>query len=171
VAQKNPADTTSAIALEKSRGGREITVTRLFDAPRDLVFSAFRDPVHITHWWGPHGFSTTTKSMDFRPGGEWLFTMHGPDGTDYPNRVRYTEIRPSEFVAYDHDAGEGGDANLAFKASWTFAVEDGQTRVTMRLVTATPELREFMSKFGAVEGGFETLARLDDFLANSKGNS
>ncbi|HEY8127204.1 MAG TPA: SRPBCC family protein, partial [Hyphomicrobium sp.] len=77
-----------AVLLERLRPGREIIITRLLNAPRALVFAAFKDPDHITNWWGPNGFSTTTYEMDFRPGGLWLFTMHGPDGTDYPNRVR-----------------------------------------------------------------------------------
>ncbi len=94
--------------------------------------------------------------------------MHGPDGTDYPNRVRYTEIREPEFVAYDHDAGEGGEQAYAFKASWTFDVEGRKTRVTMRLVAATLEQRAFMAKFGAVEGGSQTLSRLDAFLNNRR---
>lgn len=154
-----------AVFLEKLRGGREIFVSRLFDAPRELVFAAFKDPKHITNWWGPNGFSTTTYEMDFRPGGQWLFTMHGPDGTDYPNRVRYTEIREPQFVLYDHDCGEDGDPAHAFKASWNFDVEGRKTRVTMRLVAATPEQRAYMAQFGAVEGGNQTLARLDAFLA------
>jgi uncharacterized protein YndB with AHSA1/START domain len=158
-----------AVLVEKQRGGREIVITRLLNAPRDLVFAAFKDPKHITNWWGPNGFRTTTYEMDFRPGGQWLFTMHGPDGTDYPNRVRYTEIREPHFVLYDHDAGEDGDAAYAFKASWNFDVEGRKTRVTMRLVAATPEQRTYMAKFGAVEGGNETLARLEKFLTQAEG--
>jgi uncharacterized protein YndB with AHSA1/START domain len=157
-----------AILLEKLRGGRDIIISRLINAPRELVFSAFKDPEHITHWWGPNGFTTTTYEMDFRPGGQWLFTMHGPDGTDYPNRVRYTEVKEPEYVGYDHDAGEGGDQAFAFKASWTFDAEGRKTRVTMRLIAATLELREFMAKFGAVEGGDQTLSRLDAFLAGTE---
>ena len=153
-----------AVLLERLRPGREIIITRLLNAPRALVFAAFKDPDHITNWWGPNGFSTTTYEMDFRPGGLWLFTMHGPDGTDYPNRVRYTEIREPEFVAYDHDGGEGGDPAHAFKGSWTFDAEGRKTRVTMRLVAATPEQRAYMAQFGAVEGGNQTLARLESYL-------
>ena len=75
---------------------REIIVTRVYDAPRELVFDAFTDPKHLSQWWGPRGFTTTTHSMDFRVGGEWRYTMHGPDGTDYKNLMVYHEInRPS----------------------------------------------------------------------------
>lgn len=158
-----------AILLEKLRGGREIVVTRLLNAPRNLVFAAFKDPQHITHWWGPNGFSTTTDRMDFRVGGEWIFTMHGPDGTDYPNRVRYADIRPPEFIGYDHDAGERSDPAHAFKASWTFEDEGRKTRVTMRLVAGTLDQRAFMAKFGAVEGGHHTLSRLEAHLNETEG--
>ena len=63
---------------------REIVATRVFDAPRDLVFRMWTDPAHIVHWWGPNGFTTTIHEMDVRPGGMWRFIMHGPDGVDYP---------------------------------------------------------------------------------------
>ncbi|CCB67073.1 MULTISPECIES: SRPBCC domain-containing protein [unclassified Hyphomicrobium] len=156
-----------AILLEKLRGGREFVISRLVNAPRELVFAAFKDPAHIGHWWGPNGFRTTTYEMDFRPGGQWLFTMHGPDGTDYPNRVRYTEIREPEVIAYDHDAGEGSDAASAFKQTITFEAEGGKTRVTLHLVMATAEHRAAMAKFGAVEGGHQTLARLAAYIGKA----
>ena len=70
----------------------EITTTRIFNAPPEAVWRAWTDPAQITHWWGPIGFSTTIHKMDFRPGGEWNLTMHGPDGTDYENRKIFKEI-------------------------------------------------------------------------------
>jgi uncharacterized protein YndB with AHSA1/START domain len=146
---------------------REIVMTRLIDAPQDLVFSAFKDPRHISNWWGPNGFTTTTYEMDVRPGGQWLFTMHGPDGTDYENRVRYTEVKEPERLAYDHDGGDGGDATLRFKAVITFVPEAGKTRVTLRLICATTEQRAYMAKFGAIEGGEQTLSRLASHLQSA----
>jgi len=64
---------------------REITLSRLFDAPREVVFDAWTDPRQIAAWWGPDGFTNTIQEMDVRPGGVWRFVMHGPDGVDYPN--------------------------------------------------------------------------------------
>jgi uncharacterized protein YndB with AHSA1/START domain len=160
-ASSNPAAAASAPP------DREILMTRLLDAPRDLVFAAFTDHKHISEWWGPNGFTTTTYEKNVRPGGVWLFTMHGPDGTDYPNRVRYTEVRPPEFLAYDHDEGEGGNPLHAFKASVTLEPEGRKTRVTLRLLVATPEQRERMAKFGAIEGSNQTLARLESYLART----
>jgi len=71
---------------------REIGTTRIFDAPRELVFRMWTDPEHVGNWWGPTGFKTTTQLIDVRPGGQWRFIMHGPDGTDYPNKIVFVEI-------------------------------------------------------------------------------
>ncbi len=81
---------------------REIRITKKINAPRDLVFNAWMEPEKIGQWWGPTGFTTTTFEMDFRPGGIWKFIMHGPDGTDYNNRIVYTEIKRPELIKYDH---------------------------------------------------------------------
>ena len=81
---------------------REIVVTRVFDAPRALVFKAWTDPKHLAHWWGLNGFSITTYEMDFKPGGVWRFVMHGPDGRDYQNKNVYVEIAEPERLVYRH---------------------------------------------------------------------
>ncbi len=144
---------------------QDIVITRLIDAPRELVFEAFKDPLHISQWWGPNGFTTTTYEMDVRPGGQWLFTMHGPDGTDYPNRIRYTEVRVPEFIAYDHDGGDDDDGTHAFKATVQIATE-GQAKRESRcaLSLRRRQQREAMAKFGAIEGGNQTLGRLESYL-------
>jgi uncharacterized protein YndB with AHSA1/START domain len=157
----------AGIVSEQGSGAsadQDIVITRLIDAQRELVFEAFKDPLHISQWWGPNGFTTTTYEMDVRPGGQWLFTMHGSDGTDYPNRIRYTEVRVPEFIAYDHDGGDDDDGTHAFKATVQIATEGRKTRVTLRLVFATKEQREAMAKFGAIEGGNQTLGRLESYL-------
>jgi uncharacterized protein YndB with AHSA1/START domain len=79
--------------------------SRLLNAPRQLVFSAFTDPKHLAQWWGPDGFTTTTHSFEFRPGGVWHFVMHGPDGRDYQNRITYEEIIRPERLVYRHGGG------------------------------------------------------------------
>src|SRR5262249_26112362 len=71
---------------------REMVISRLIDAPRELVFEAFTDVQHLSRWWGPEGFTTTTRSFEFRAGGAWDFVMHGPDGTDYQEWISWTEI-------------------------------------------------------------------------------
>ena len=148
--------------INDTTADREILMTRVFDAPRELVYAAFIDRQHISNWWGPNGYRTTTHEMDVRPGGVWRFTMHDPDGTDYANLITYTEIVPGERIAYDH----GGDLDHAdFHTTITFTDEQGQTRVTMHALFPTAEHRTAAAKFGAIEGGQQTLARLADHLA------
>lgn len=78
----------------------EIVVSRLIQAPRHLVFEVYSDPKHLARWWGPNGFTTTTHSFEFRKGGVWDFTMHGPDRTDYPNWIQWLEISPPEQLVF-----------------------------------------------------------------------
>ncbi len=145
---------------------RTLIFTRLFAAPVETVFACFHDPAHITNWWGPNGFRTTTYEMDFRVGGQWRFTMHGPDGTDYPNLVSYKDIVPARLIAYDH--GTGPENPKMFEAAISFGQEAGKTRVNLQLILHSAEQRDHMIAFGAVEGGWQTLSRLDAFIA-SKG--
>lgn len=142
---------------------RTIVTTRLFDAPRALVFKAFTDREQIGKWWGPNGFTTTTHEMDVRPGGAWRFIMHGADGVDYPNLVVYTEVVPPERLAYDHSDGDGGSA---FHTTVLFADEGGKTRVTMEaLFESAAERDRVVEEVGAIEGAKQTLARLAEHLA------
>jgi uncharacterized protein YndB with AHSA1/START domain len=147
---------------------RSIVTTRLFDAPRELVFKAWTDPKQVAQWWGPDGFTTTTHEMDVRPGGVWRFIMHGPDAVDYPNRIVYTEIAPPERLVYDHgDDTEG--ASGQFHVTVTFAEEDGKTSLTMQAVFDSAEERDrVVQEFGAVEGASQHLARLAGHLAAIK---
>jgi uncharacterized protein YndB with AHSA1/START domain len=145
---------------------REIVATRVFDAPRERVFQLWTEPHHISKWWGPRGFTTTTQAMDVRPGGEWRFVMHAPDGTDYKNRIVYVEVVPPERLVYKH-RGEDGDEPVQFLSTITFAAEGGKTRLTARMVFDTPEARTLVAeKYGAVEGLRQTLERLEEFLGN-----
>ena len=86
---------------------REIEISRVIDAPRELVFEAFTEVRHLSRWWGPEGFTTSTRSFEFRVGGVWDFVMHGPDGTDYPEWITWTEIAPPERIALLHGESRG----------------------------------------------------------------
>src|SRR3984957_5256437 len=81
---------------------RELIFTRLFDAPRELVFEAWTDPNPPPHWWGPNGFTTTVHELDLRTGGTWRLTMRGPDGRDYKNRLVFLEVVRPERLVYKH---------------------------------------------------------------------
>ena len=142
---------------------RSIVTTRLYDAPRELVFDAWSDPEHLAQWWGPDGFTTTTKAFDMRPGGEWWLVMHGPDGRDYDNRIVYREVVRPERLVYQH-AGDGGTVH--FETTVTFEDAGGKTLLTMRAVFATKAIRDWGEEtYHAVEGAKQTLGRLDEFLA------
>jgi uncharacterized protein YndB with AHSA1/START domain len=75
---------------------------RELQASPEAVFEAFRDPARLARWWGPNGFTNTFDTFEFRPGGRWLFTMHGPDGTDYPNESAFLEIVPGALIQLKH---------------------------------------------------------------------
>ena len=141
----------------------EIETTRLLKAPPSLVWQALTDPAHVGHWWGPTGFSTTTRRHDLRVGGHWEHTMHGPDGRDWPYFLRSTEVRPHEFLAWDHGTEEGGEP--WFKASIRLEPVEGGTRITLRHVFESAAKRdEIIAMSGAVEGARQTTARLAGYL-------
>ena len=109
---------------QSATADREIVISRVISAPRELVFEAFTEVRHLSRWWGPEGFTTTTRAFEFRVGGEWDFVMHGPDGTDYQEWISWTEIAPPERIALLHGESRG-DPN-AFESVLTFA-PDGPT--------------------------------------------
>ncbi|MGQ0672424.1 MAG: SRPBCC family protein [Hyphomicrobium sp.] len=145
---------------------RDLIISRLIKAPRAAVFSAFSDPRGITHWWGPHGFATTTAKMDFKPGGTWKFVMHGPNGTDYNNLIEYREIDAPSRLVYHHADVDGPGAS-AFDVVVTFDETEAGTHVTLRMTVASPEARAAFVEFGAVEGGYGTLERLEHHLGRA----
>ena len=156
-AMEQEAPATSATA------DREILITRDIDAPRELVFEAFTEVRHLSRWWGPDGFTTTTRAFAFRVGGEWDFVMHGPDGTDYQEWISWIEIAPPERIALRHGASR--DDPDAFASVLTFAPEGAATRIEMRTVFPTRELRdEAVEKYHAIEGGEQTLSNLDAYV-------
>src|SRR5215467_9725497 len=138
---------------------REIVISRAISAPRELVFEAFTEVRHLSRWWGPEGFTTTTQSFEFRVGGEWDFVMRGPDGTDYTEWISWTEITPPARIALLH--GESpGDPN-AFESVPTFEADGEATRIAMHTLFPTKELRdEAVEKYHAIEGGQQTLGHL-----------
>ena len=138
---------------------REICGTRLVKAPRELVYRMWTEAEHIKQWWGPRGFSTTIEQMDVRPGGEWRFIMHGPDGTDYRNNRRYDEVVPPERLVME---------NLSWPHHWmivSFVEAEGGTVVIVRMVFEEQVDREKVAKeHGAVKGLAENLDRLQEHL-------
>ena len=81
---------------------RSISLTRLYEAPVELIWKVLTTPEYIKDWWGPEGFTNTIRKMEVREGGVWDFTMHGPDGTDFPNFYHYLEVKPFEKIVMEH---------------------------------------------------------------------
>lgn len=154
----NPKTVLAGIPAS-SIAGREISSTRIFQAPRELVFKMWTNPEHIVKWYGPRGFSNTVFEMDVRPGGMWRHILHGPDGVDYKNEAMYLEVVPPEKLVYHHLSGP------EFVATATFEEHGAATRVTMRMVFESVELRNTTVEiFHAVEGLEDTLDRLGEQL-------
>ena len=138
---------------------REIVGTRLLDAPRDLVWKAFTEPEHIKQWWGPNGFTNTVHKMDVRVGGEWNFTMHGPDGTDYRNEIVYDEIVKPERIVYTHGP------TPKFQAVIELIERGSKTELRWRNVfETTDDFKRAVEVFHAVEGQQQTLGRLAEYV-------
>lgn len=153
--------TSNSSPASSDTADREIVISRTFNAPRELVFDTFTDARHASAWYGPDGFTTTTERQELRSGGEWIFTMHGPDGTDFPNWIRYREVTRPQRLVYEH-GGRTPDAPVHFHVTVTFTdLGGGQTILTMRSVFPTAESRRLVvERYGAIEGGHQTLARL-----------
>jgi uncharacterized protein YndB with AHSA1/START domain len=149
---------------QSAAGDREIVISRVISAPPELVFEAFTEVRHLSRWWGPEGFTTTTRAFEFRVGGEWVFVMHGPDGTDYQEWISWTEIVAPERIALVH--GESRVDPNAFKSVLMFAPHGAATRIEMRTVFPTKELRDdAVEKYHAIEGGEQTLTNLATYVS------
>ncbi|MCM3273807.1 SRPBCC family protein [Paenibacillus elgii] len=137
----------------------ELSTTRIFDAPRELVFKAWILPEHLSQWWGPKGFTNTFQKFDLRPGGTWEFIMHGPDGTDYRNKCVFVEIVEPERIVLQHVSGP------RFQVTATFEDLAGKTRLTFRQRFETAVEFEKVKTY-AIEGNEQNMDRLGALLAN-----
>jgi uncharacterized protein YndB with AHSA1/START domain len=159
---QNPIMNESKVNLDVEN---EIRITREYDAPRELVWKALTDPAHVEGWWGPDGFTNTTEKIDVRPGGSWVFTMHGPDGKDYPNAIRYREVVAPERLAFRHGESEAENPDADFGNVITLEDLGGRTRLTMTLTLKDKATRDFLIReVKAVEGGKQTLQKLAEHL-------
>lgn len=145
---------------DESTAGRDIVATRVFAAPRDLVWRMWTEAEHVAQWWGPHGFTNTIHQMDVRPGGLWHLTMHGPDGRDYDNKIVYDEVSKPERLVYTHASAP------LFQSTATFIDLGGKTQVTVRMVFETAALRnQVVEEYHAAEGLKQDLEKLEHYIA------
>lgn len=140
----------------------EIHIIRLYDAPLKTVWDAWTDPKQAAHWWGPRGFTITTHSKDLRPGGTWVYTMHGPHGEDYPNKTVYLEVETHSKLVYDH--GGNDERPPLFRVTVLFSDVNGKTKMDMTMTLPTPEAAEQTRGFIKKAGGDSTWDRLAEYL-------
>ena len=146
-------------SLPRALSDREIVSTRVFDAPRELVFKAFSDRDHLVHWWGPKGFTNTFHEFDMRPGGVWRFVMHGPDGVDYKNESVFVEIVRPERIVFHHLKPVH-----EFQMTVTFVEQDDKTMLTWRMLFKSAAECDKVKVF-AVEANEQNFDRLEAQLA------
>jgi uncharacterized protein YndB with AHSA1/START domain len=141
---------------------REIVITRLFDAPRGLVFEAHTSCEHMSNWWGPRKYEFASCELDFRPGGKWRI-VHRADGEeDQGFRGEFREIVPPEKIVWTFE-WEGMPGHVSVE-TLTLEEQDGKTLLTASSVYDTVEDRDGMLQSGMEEGAAEAMDRLDEYL-------
>ena len=144
---------------ESDRTERGITISRLFNAPVELVWEVWTNPEHIKNWWGPDGFRNTIHSMDVKKGGEWNLTMHGPDGTDYKNKSIYKEIVLHKKLVYEHVSAP------KFVATVEFESQGDKTFINWNMLFETKEqFIQVVKTFKADEGLKQNVDKLSHYL-------
>jgi uncharacterized protein YndB with AHSA1/START domain len=141
---------------------REIVMTRIFDAPRDLVFEAHSSCEHMSNWWGPRDTEFVSCEMDFRPGGAWRIVLRHPDGEIPGFRGEFLEIVRPERLVWTFE-WEGAPGQVA-PETMTFEEHDGRTTITTRSICNTVEERDAVLESGMVSGAAETYDRLEEYL-------
>jgi uncharacterized protein YndB with AHSA1/START domain len=148
---------------ERDSGRPELTITRIFDAPRALVFQLWTQPVHIKHWWGPRNYTTLTCEMDMRPGGAWRVASRHVDGSQTAEQGVFREIVEPERLVFTH-AWEDKDGRPGHETlvTLTFEEENGRTKLTFhQAVFISAESRD-----GHLEGWNQSFDMLAEYLAS-----
>ena len=149
-------------STKSNTADRELSIERTLNAPVELVWEVFTKPEHIANWWGPNGFTNTIHKMDVRPGGEWDFVMHGPDGQDFKNRSVYREIVPFKKIVFDHFAPN-------FTTTIEFESNGDKTELKWHMLFETAELFiQVVKTFKADEGLKQNIEKLNVYLTNMK---
>ncbi len=143
----------------------DMTIVRVFDAPRQLVWKAWTPPQHLARWFGPRDFTNPVCEADVRPGGTLRITMQGPDGTLYPMVAVYDEVVEPERLVWTTDVEHDGNVSFEIRQVTTFAERDGKTELTLHafVVRSTPESADALG--GMEQGWSQSLDKLDALLA------
>ncbi len=146
---------------------RDLVITRIFDAPRELVFKTWTDPAHVALWWGPKGFTNPVCELDVRPGGAIHIDMRGPDGVVYPMGGAFHEIVEPERLVFTSSAfeDEEGIPQLVVLNTVTFTQLGGKTKLTLHAVVVKSTPRVATALDGMKEGWTQSLERLEELVA------
>jgi uncharacterized protein YndB with AHSA1/START domain len=150
----------------KANEEQELVLTRVFDAPRELVFKVWTDPKHVARWWGPHRFTNPVCELDLRPGGAILIHMRGPDGTVYPMTGVYQEIvRPERLVFTSAALDASGNPMFEILTTVTFDEENGKTKQILRarVMKRTAQAAPYLA--GMEAGWTQSLERLAAYVS------
>jgi len=146
-------------SVKNSTKDRELLLTRVLNAPIELVWEVWTKPEHISKWWGPNGFTNTISKMDMKPGGEWNLVMHGPDGTDYKNKSVFKEIIKHKKIVYEHVTGP------KFLATIQFEAQDDKTFIKWHMLFETrEEFIQTVKTFKADEGLKQNIDKLNNYV-------
>ena len=160
------AERTNAATTFETLSEREIRMTRVFNAPRELVFQAHTDPQHTPHWWGQRGSTTIVDVMDVRPGGAWRFVQRDPEGNEYGFRGEYREVVPPERLVYTFEF-EGMPGHILWIRSRSKSTT-ARRRVSATSVFDSVEDRDGMLESGMESGAIESWDRLAELLESLK---
>jgi uncharacterized protein YndB with AHSA1/START domain len=147
----------------------DVTVTRVFDAPREIVFKAWTDPKQLAQWWGPRGYTSSRCEVDSRPGGNMVIQMHAPDGARYRWTSTFSEIDPPNRIVFTSSVADvDGDLHFEGLHTVTFEEQSGKTRLTVHSVAtaATPIGAEKLK--GMPDGWSQSLDRLADLVTTAR---
>ncbi|MFN8286685.1 MAG: SRPBCC domain-containing protein [Chitinophagales bacterium] len=147
------------MAYNNSTADRELRISRLLNAPRELVWKVWTDPNHIKNWWGPNGFTNTISTMELKKGGQWKFVMHGPDGTDYNNHSEFVEIVKPERIVFKHIS------HPHFVTTVTFEAQGNKTLLNWHMLFESREEFEAVVKVHKADKGLEqNIEKLQAYL-------
>ena len=157
---------TGETRLTVEPGEQEITITRVFDAPRERVFEANTDPDRIPEWWGPRRYTTVVDEMDARPGGTWRFINRDSEGNEYAFHGVYHDVVAPERIVQTFEF-EGAPGHVSLETA-RFEDVDGKTRLTVQDVFQSVADRDAMVESGMEEGARETWERLAELVEKSE---
>lgn len=143
----------------------KVIYKRFIDVPISLAFEVWTSHEHLSQWFGPDGFTITTKELNFKNGGIWDFIMHGPDGTDYKNKVQFLDIKKPDHIFYKHLGDGEGEVDVNFESRITFEKVGDGTNLTMeQIFPSKDELERINTKYGAIEGAIQNMNKLAKYL-------